>query len=221
MTTSTTTTKKKEKPIKDTLETRLLTYIRSEASFYTLKELESVAKKQFNTHPMSMKQALSNLVDDNQIKSEKIGIQNVYWSFNSDVKRQRLNQRHQMKCAIERDLAIVNELRQQVQDEQGKRGGRTTIIDNSNNNIDNRQELLNTLKELKSTLESKRNKQQLAGLTTKLESMQNALNVHTDNLNVVVDIVANAAQQTSGASRGVVLAEFGIDEDDLDVVQLG
>ncbi|SBO22526.1 meiotic nuclear division protein 1, putative [Plasmodium knowlesi strain H] len=53
-------------------------------SFFILKELEALAPKK-GIRSLFVKDLLQQLVDDNKVKSEKVGLQNVYWYVNTSV----------------------------------------------------------------------------------------------------------------------------------------
>ncbi|XP_057294858.1 meiotic nuclear division protein 1 homolog isoform X2 [Hydractinia symbiolongicarpus] len=52
-------------------------------TFFQLKELEKIAPKEKGITPMSVKDVLQSLVDDNLVDSERIGTSNYFWSFPS------------------------------------------------------------------------------------------------------------------------------------------
>jgi hypothetical protein len=68
---------------------KLLTYFQETQSFYSLKELESSnVSKALGINSMEMKNVVKLLVDENLVKTEKIGTSNYYWSFLKDLKLQ-------------------------------------------------------------------------------------------------------------------------------------
>ncbi|CRH01309.1 meiotic nuclear division protein 1, putative [Plasmodium relictum] len=67
-------------------------------SFFILKELEVLAQKR-GVRSIFVKDLLQQLVDDNKVKSEKVGLQNVFWvlkteeSSNLENKYQKLKEK--------------------------------------------------------------------------------------------------------------------------------
>ncbi|CAA90804.1 meiosis specific coiled-coil protein Mcp7 [Schizosaccharomyces pombe] len=67
---------------------RLEAIFHDSKDFFQLKEVEKLgSKKQIVLQ--TVKDVLQSLVDDNIVKTEKIGTSNYYWSFPSDAKRSR------------------------------------------------------------------------------------------------------------------------------------
>ncbi|KAK5865754.1 hypothetical protein PBY51_019999 [Eleginops maclovinus] len=50
---------------------------------FQLKDIEKIAPKTKGITPMSVKDVLQSLVDDNMVDSERVGTSNYYWSFPS------------------------------------------------------------------------------------------------------------------------------------------
>ncbi|KAG7276809.1 hypothetical protein CRUP_008759 [Coryphaenoides rupestris] len=50
---------------------------------FQLKDIEKIAPKTKGITPMSVKDVLQSLVDDNMVDSERVGTSNYYWAFPS------------------------------------------------------------------------------------------------------------------------------------------
>uniref|UniRef100_A0AAY4A9D8 Meiotic nuclear division protein 1 homolog n=1 Tax=Denticeps clupeoides TaxID=299321 RepID=A0AAY4A9D8_9TELE len=50
---------------------------------FQLKDIEKIAPKSKGITPMSVKEVLQSLVDDNMVDSERVGTSNYYWAFPS------------------------------------------------------------------------------------------------------------------------------------------
>ncbi|KAL2103260.1 hypothetical protein ACEWY4_000128 [Coilia grayii] len=50
---------------------------------FQLKDIEKIAPKQKGITPMSVKEVLQSLVDDNMVDSERVGTSNYFWAFPS------------------------------------------------------------------------------------------------------------------------------------------
>uniref|UniRef100_A0A0A9XLK5 Meiotic nuclear division protein 1 homolog n=1 Tax=Lygus hesperus TaxID=30085 RepID=A0A0A9XLK5_LYGHE len=65
---------------------RMLQLFHEKKDFFQLKELEKIAPKEKGIVVQSVKEIVQNLVDDNLVRSEKIGTSVYFWSFPSDAK---------------------------------------------------------------------------------------------------------------------------------------
>ncbi|KAB5518366.1 hypothetical protein PHYPO_G00164940 [Pangasianodon hypophthalmus] len=50
---------------------------------FQLKDIEKIAPKAKGITPMSVKEVLQSLVDDNMVDSERVGTSNYFWAFPS------------------------------------------------------------------------------------------------------------------------------------------
>ena len=69
----------------------ILTHLRASNTVFTLKELEKILPGVASINGMQVKDYVQALVDENQIRVEKIGSGNWYWSFLSDEKKAKEN----------------------------------------------------------------------------------------------------------------------------------
>ncbi|MCJ1350496.1 MAG: hypothetical protein MMC33_000477 [Icmadophila ericetorum] len=65
----------------------VLTWLRSSCSAHTLKDLEKILPSVASINGMQVKDYLQALSDEGQIRVEKIGSGNWYWSFPSEAKK--------------------------------------------------------------------------------------------------------------------------------------
>eukprot|EP00501_MAST-03F_sp_TOSAG23-6_P001516 GSMAST32.ASY1.ANO1.1578.1 assembled CDS len=68
----------------DEKKARLLRIIREENTVFNLKELEKKGSKA-GIVTQTIKEVLQSLVDDNNVNQDKVGSQNIFWSFPSAV----------------------------------------------------------------------------------------------------------------------------------------
>ncbi|XP_041950140.1 meiotic nuclear division protein 1 homolog isoform X1 [Alosa sapidissima] len=62
---------------------------------FQLKDIEKIAPKQKGITPMSVKDVLQSLVDDNMVDCERVGTSNYYWAFPSkavNVRKRRIGE---------------------------------------------------------------------------------------------------------------------------------
>lgn len=84
---------------------------------YTLKELEKMLPSVAGIHAMQVKESIQNLTDDYQVRVEKIGSGNWYWSFNSDSKKAAENRLGNLKAEEGKLVAGIKELESQIERE--------------------------------------------------------------------------------------------------------
>ncbi len=90
-------------------------------SVYTLKDLEKSLPLVASIHQMQVKDYLQNLQDENQIRVEKIGSGNWYWSFMSDAKKTKENIINNLKAEEGKLMGSVGDAERQVEEEMAKR----------------------------------------------------------------------------------------------------
>ncbi|XP_072320191.1 meiotic nuclear division protein 1 homolog [Eucyclogobius newberryi] len=62
---------------------RMLEIFFESKDVFQLKDIEKIAPKSKGITPMSVKEVLQSLVDDNMVDSERVGTSNYYWAFPS------------------------------------------------------------------------------------------------------------------------------------------
>ncbi|XP_033985171.1 meiotic nuclear division protein 1 homolog [Trematomus bernacchii] len=67
---------------------------------FQLKDIEKIAPKQKGITPMSVKDVLQSLVDDNMVDSERVGTSNYYWAFPSKALHARKNKLEDLESQI-------------------------------------------------------------------------------------------------------------------------
>ncbi len=90
-------------------------------SVYTLKDLEKSVPLVASIHQMQVKDYLQNLQDENQIRVEKIGSGNWYWSFTSEAKRMKENIINNLKAEEGKLMASITDAERQIEEEMSKR----------------------------------------------------------------------------------------------------
>ena len=62
-----------------------LDWIRKQKSFFHMKDLEKSLPKAKGITPMSIKDVIQTLVDDDRLMTEKVGSSSFYWCFDSQL----------------------------------------------------------------------------------------------------------------------------------------
>jgi len=106
--------------------------------FFQLKELEKIAPKEKGITPMSVKEVLQSLVDDNLVDAERIGTSNYFWSYPSKAMHMRKRKQDQLTNDIHEVKKIMSNSDELLQ--QAKKG---------KENSDERNEVLLKLTKLK------------------------------------------------------------------------
>ncbi|KAH8815163.1 meiotic nuclear division protein 1 [Xylogone sp. PMI_703] len=88
---------------------------------YSFKELEKLLPSVGSINGMQVKDYLQTLVDDNQIRVEKIGSGNWYWSFMSDVRKCKENTITSLMTEEMKLKSSIEELEIQIEQETSKR----------------------------------------------------------------------------------------------------
>ncbi|KAL3423862.1 hypothetical protein PVAG01_05609 [Phlyctema vagabunda] len=89
---------------------KLVEWFRSTAGVYNVKELEKAFASVAGVSTMQTKEYIQNLVDENQIRSERIGSGNWYWSFASDAQRSKEHTQRTLQAEEARLAAGIDEL---------------------------------------------------------------------------------------------------------------
>ncbi|KAM0755889.1 meiotic nuclear division protein 1 [Meredithblackwellia eburnea MCA 4105] len=97
--------------------TRMLDLLHETKEFYKLQELEKIAPKAKGITQMSVKDVLTELVNDNLIRFEKVGIQNFYWSFPSEAGTALSNKKMALVAAVDKLKGERDTLMLSVQEE--------------------------------------------------------------------------------------------------------
>ncbi len=103
---------------------KILDYFRESMSVFTLKELEKLLPAVGSINAMQVKDDLQGLQDENQIRVEKIGSGNWYWSFKSDAKKVKENTIDTLKAEKSRLIVSLSETERQIEEETAKREGK-------------------------------------------------------------------------------------------------
>ncbi|XP_018591262.1 meiotic nuclear division protein 1 homolog [Scleropages formosus] len=81
--------------------TRMLEIFFETKDVFQLKDIEKIAPKTKGITPMSVKEVLQSLVDDNLVDSERVGTSNYYWAFPSKA----LHTRKRKLAELEKQLS--------------------------------------------------------------------------------------------------------------------
>jgi len=80
--------------------TRMMEIFFEKKEFFHLKELEKIAPKQKGITPMSVKEVVQSLVDDDLVVCEKVGTSSYYWAFPSQAVNSRMNKMNTLKAKL-------------------------------------------------------------------------------------------------------------------------
>ncbi|XP_026158396.1 meiotic nuclear division protein 1 homolog [Mastacembelus armatus] len=67
---------------------------------FQLKDIEKIAPKAKGIAPMTVKEVLQSLVDDNMVDCERVGTSNYYWSFPSKALHTRKHKQEELQKQI-------------------------------------------------------------------------------------------------------------------------
>ncbi|XP_022522930.1 meiotic nuclear division protein 1 homolog [Astyanax mexicanus] len=91
---------------------------------FQLKDIEKIAPKSKGITPMSVKEVLQSLVDDNMVDSERVGTSNYYWAFPSKALHARKHRLEDLEKQNEESKQRKTALQQAV--EKAKNGRQDT-----------------------------------------------------------------------------------------------
>uniref|UniRef100_H2ZBQ0 Meiotic nuclear division protein 1 homolog n=1 Tax=Ciona savignyi TaxID=51511 RepID=H2ZBQ0_CIOSA len=92
--------------------TRMMEIFTEKNEFFHLKELEKIAPKLKGITPMSVKEVLQGLVDDDMVNCEKVGTSSFYWAFSSQALNNRLTKKRKLNEDLDKlrkKLTTTNE----------------------------------------------------------------------------------------------------------------
>ncbi|KAH8700287.1 Mnd1 family-domain-containing protein [Talaromyces proteolyticus] len=92
---------------------QILDHIRSTRTCHTLKDLEKTLPSIASINGIQVKEYVQALLDDSTIRMEKIGSVNWYWSFLSDMRREREN----VKRRLLRDMECLSKVKKELDNE--------------------------------------------------------------------------------------------------------
>ncbi|CAG8888554.1 unnamed protein product [Penicillium egyptiacum] len=96
----------------------ILTHLRSTGTCHTLKDLEKTLPSVASINGIQVKEYIQALTDEGQLRVEKIGSGNWYWSFSSDEK-------HAIERQLARVTAEVEKVRKSCADAEAALAGET------------------------------------------------------------------------------------------------
>ncbi|KAJ5960063.1 uncharacterized protein N7479_007213 [Penicillium vulpinum] len=80
----------------------ILTHLRATGTCHTLKDLEKTLPSVASINGIQVKEYIQTLIDEGQLRVEKIGSGNWYWSFSSDEKYERERRLAQVTMEVEK-----------------------------------------------------------------------------------------------------------------------
>jgi hypothetical protein len=102
-------------------QAKIVEWFRESMGVYTIKELEKILPSVGSINGMQVKDYLQALQDENQIRVEKIGSGNWYWSFKSDVKKIKEAILNSLKLDESKLVASLGDTQKQIEEETAKR----------------------------------------------------------------------------------------------------
>ncbi|PYH40737.1 putative GAJ protein, partial [Aspergillus saccharolyticus JOP 1030-1] len=87
----------------------IVSYLRASGTCHTLKDLEKSLPAVASINAIQVKEFLQELVDENEIRVEKIGSLNWYWCFSGEVLRERESRLRGLQAEVERVGRVVRE----------------------------------------------------------------------------------------------------------------
>ncbi|KAJ6007807.1 GAJ protein [Penicillium herquei] len=88
----------------------IVTHLQATGTCHTLKDLEKTLPSVASINSIQVKEYLQALTDENQIRVEKIGSGNWYWSFGSDEKVERERQLARVLTEVEKARKSYTEM---------------------------------------------------------------------------------------------------------------
>ncbi|MEQ2241485.1 Meiotic nuclear division protein 1, partial [Ilyodon furcidens] len=70
---------------------------------FQLKDIEKIAPKSKGIAPMTVKEVLQSLVDDNMVDCERVGTSNYYWAFPSKALHARKHKLEELQKQVRAD----------------------------------------------------------------------------------------------------------------------
>uniref|UniRef100_A0A9J8AUS8 Meiotic nuclear division protein 1 homolog n=1 Tax=Cyprinus carpio carpio TaxID=630221 RepID=A0A9J8AUS8_CYPCA len=159
---------------------------------FQLKDIEKIAPKSKGITPMSVKEVLQSLVDDNMVDTERVGTSNYYWAFPSKAL-------HARKCRLE-------ELERQHEDGNQRKKALQQAVDKAKVGREVNEERENLLKELTAL------KQQRDQLKAELEKYKECDPEVVEEIHNVFAI-KSWAKKKFGFENSSLDKAFGIPED--------
>jgi len=100
----------------------ILAYLQSSLTVHSIKDLEKTLPSVAGINGMQVKDFLQALSDEGQIRVEKIGSGNWYWSFASEAKKERTDTMAKLREEKEKVEASLGEMDAKVREASALRG---------------------------------------------------------------------------------------------------
>ncbi|XP_053710993.1 meiotic nuclear division protein 1 homolog isoform X6 [Synchiropus splendidus] len=105
---------------------RMMEIFHETKDVFRLKDIEKIAPKAKGITPMSVKDVLQSLVDDNMVDTDQRGTSKYYWAFPSkdfnvrqrkqEELQKRISEEKQQKSSLEREIEKAKEGRQDTKE---------------------------------------------------------------------------------------------------------
>ena len=107
----------------------MVEWFRDSMGVYTFKELEKLLPSVGSINGMQVKDYLQALQDENQIRVEKIGSGNWYWSFRSEAKKTKENTINSLKAEERKLIASLSDTEKQIREEMTRRDEENEMLE--------------------------------------------------------------------------------------------
>ena len=107
----------------------MVEWFRESMGVYTFKELEKLLPSVGSINGMQVKDYLQALQDENQIRVEKIGSGNWYWSFRSEAKKSKENTITSLTSEESKLRASLSDTDKQIKEEMAKRDEENEMLE--------------------------------------------------------------------------------------------
>ncbi|MCJ1288307.1 hypothetical protein MMC26_007662 [Xylographa opegraphella] len=192
----------------------VLKYLRSSNTTHTLKELEKVLPNVASINGIQVKEYMQSLSDEGQIRVEKIGSGNWYWSFLSEEKRAREYTLAQLKEEKIKIQKCMEKLKEKVEaaghgkeaEENGEDGGREELLrsfDMDKSELDSLETELGNYKD--------GDPEQVVGKSADAEALKLRAAQWTDNIYCLEEYLREVTGGNLEAVEGVRRACYGSD----------
>ncbi|CAG7973333.1 unnamed protein product [Penicillium nalgiovense] len=131
----------KPKLTKSAKQDLILTHLRATGTCHTLKDLEKTLPSVASINGIQVKEYIQTLTDEGQLRVEKIGSGNWYWSFSSDEK-------HALEHQLARVTTEVEKVRKSCADAEAALAGETMRRGEETDDEHERESLMAKKKEL-------------------------------------------------------------------------
>ena len=159
---------------------RMLEIFYEKKEFFHLKDLEKIAPKEKGITPMSVKDVLQSLVDDDLVICDKVGSSSYYWSFPSqalNTRQQKLNKAKDELSILKKKLETVEKKLDEAKSDRTPSEERTALLKEHSALKCKKETLLNNIDQQKEN-----DPEVINALISDTNQLKNDANRWTDNL---------------------------------------